>query len=250
MLLKRIFILFLLFLSVQTFGQSAPEALKQGQDLNVLYRHEATFKIFAHTRGYGLGWRRAKHITAKTKSLLEIEGLNLTHPKEVKVKSSEESSKRFVYGKLYNVALLRVGTGIQNVVYKRADRRSVEIRTSYILGGGIAFAKPYYVLVYRGTNPKPQLQSVKFDEENFTQDSVVGKGPFLDGLNEMKFYPLIHGKFNISFEYAPYSHWVRAIETGVSCDYYPIALPIMARNPAENVVITLYVGFVFGKKWF
>lgn len=250
MLFKRLLILFALICSVKIFGQSAPEALKQGQDLNVLYRHEATFKIFAHTRGYGISYRRAKHITAKTKSLLEIEGLSLTHPKEVKVKSSEETSRRFVYGKLYNVALLRIGTGLQNVLYKRADRRSVEIRSSYILGAGIAFAKPYYVLVYRGSNPKPQLQSVRFDEENFTQDSVVGKGPFLDGINEMKFFPLVHGKFNISFEYAPYSHWVRAIETGVSCDYYPIALPIMARNPAENFVVTLYVGFVFGKKWF
>jgi len=27
-------------------------------------------------------------------------------------------------------------------------------------------------------------------------------------------------------------------------------LPIMAQNPAENFIITLYVGFVFGKKWF
>lgn len=252
MLFKRFLVIFTLVLSAKVFGQSAPEALKQGQDLNVLYRHEGTFKIFAHTRGFGVGYRRAKHITAKTKSLLEFEGLNLKHPKEIKVKSSEESSKRFVYGKINNVALLRVGTGLQNVIFKRADRKSVEIRTSYIIGGGLAIAKPYYVLVYRNTSTstKPQLQSVPYNEETFNQDSVVGRGPFLDGLTELQLYPVVHGKVNISFEYAPYSHWVRAIETGVSCDYYPRALPIMARNPSENVVVTLYVGFVFGKKWF
>lgn len=250
MLFKRIIVFSILILSGTLFSQSAPEALKNGQDLNVLYRHEATFKIFAHTRGFGIGYRRAKHITAKTKSLLEFEGLNLKHPKEIKVKSSEESSKRFVYGKLNNVALLRIGVGMQNVLYKRADRKSVEIRCSYILGGGLALAKPYYIYIYRGDNSTPKLESVKYNEETFNQDSVVGRGPFIDGLTEIQMYPVIHGKLNISFEYAPYSHWIRAIETGVSGDYYPRAIPIMARNPPENIVVTLYVGFVFGKKWF
>ena len=38
-------------------------------------------------------------------------------------------------------------------------------------------------------------------------------------------------------------------ETGISIDYFPNALPIMARNPRENLIITFHVGFVFGKKW-
>jgi hypothetical protein len=250
MIFKRLLPFFVLFLSQEAFSQSTLEAIEKGQEVNVLFRHEATFKIFAHTRGFGVGYRRAKHVTAKTKSLLEFEGLTLKHPKEIKVKSTEENAKRFVYGKINNVALLRVGTGLQNVIYKRSDRKSVEIRCSYIIGGTLGIAKPYYVLVYRGSGVTRGPESVKYDSENFTQDSVVGKGPFINGLDEIKLYPGLHGKVNMSFEYAPYSHWVRAIETGVSCDYFPKALPIMARNPGENVVVTLYVGFVFGKKWF
>ncbi len=250
MLFKRFLSFSILFLSLNAFSQSAPQALANGQDLNVLYRHEATFKIFAHTRGFGFGYRRAKHITAKTKSLIELEGLSLKHPKEFKVKSTEENAKRFVYGKINSVAVLRIGTGIQNVIFKRADRKSVEIRCSYIIGASLAIAKPYYVLVYRGSGPRRQAQAVKYDSENFTQDSVVGKASFINGIDEIKIYPGLHGKLNFSFEYAPYSNWVRAIETGLSCDYYPKALPIMARNPAENLVLTFYVGFVFGKKWF
>lgn len=250
MTFKRIAFISALFLSLNTFSQSTLEAMEKGQEVNVLFRHEATFKVFAHTRGFGVGYRRGKHLSAKTKSLLEFEGLTLKHPKEIKVKSTEENAKRFVYGKINNVALIRVGTGLQNVIFKRSDRKAVEIRCSYVIGGTLAIAKPYYVLVYRGSGATRGPESVKYDEENFTQDSVVGKGPFINGLDEIKLYPAIHGKVNMSFEYAPYSHWVRAIETGVSCDYYPKALPIMAKNPGENVVVTLYVGFVFGKKWF
>lgn len=250
MVFKRFLSFLALILSASAFSQSTLEAIEKGQEVNVLFRHEATFKVFAHTRGFGVGYRRGKHLSAKTKSLLEFEGLNLKHPKEIKVKSTEENAKRFVYGKMNNVAMLRVGTGLQNVLYKRSDRKAIEIRCSYVIGGTIALAKPYYVLVYRGNGPRRAPESVKYDEESFTQDSVVGKGPFINGLDEIKIYPGIHGKVNMSFEYAPLSHWVRAIETGVSADYFPKALPIMARNPGENLVVTFYVGFVFGKKWF
>lgn len=250
MIFKRLLSFLAFVLSFSAFSQSTLEAIEKGQEVNVLFRHEATFKVFAHTRGFGVGYRRGKHLSAKTKSLVEFEGLNLKHPKEIKVKSTEENAKRFVYGKINNVAMLRVGTGLQNVIYKRSDRKAIEIRCSYIIGGSLAIAKPYYVLVYRGTGPRRAAEAVKYNEENFTQDSVVGKGPFINGIDEIKIYPGIHGKVNMSFEYAPFSNWVRAIETGVSADYFPKALPIMARNPAENLIVTFYVGFVFGKKWF
>lgn len=249
MLFKRIIIIFIA-LSGEIIAQSAPQVLAAGKELNVLYRHEATFKLFAHSRGFGLAYRRGKHITAKTKSLLEIEGLNLKHPKEIKVKGSEEGAKQFIYGKLVGVGVLRIGTGLQNVIFKRSDRKSVEIRCSYIIGGSLAIAKPYYVLVYRGTGPERRTQSVKYNSDQLTQDSIVGHGPWFDGLNELQFYPGVHGKFNLSFEYAPFSNWIRAIETGATVDYYPRPLQIMAKNPSEYFVFTLYVGFVIGKKWF
>jgi len=69
-------------------------------------------------------------------------------------------------------------------------------------------------------------------------------------LAETKIYPGASAKFNLSFEYAPYTNLIRAIETGISLDYFPKALPIMARNPKENFIVTFHVGFVFGSKWY
>ena len=109
MIFKRLLSFSVLFLSLNAFSQSTLEAIEQGKEVNVLFRHEATFKVFAHTRGYGVGYRRAKHLSAKTKSLLEFEAMNLKHPKEIKVKSTEENAKRFVYGKINNVGVLRIG---------------------------------------------------------------------------------------------------------------------------------------------
>lgn len=239
------------FMSSLCFSQSTSQAIAMGQDPNVLYRNEMSFGIFAHSRGFGINFMRAKHVTGTRKRLFEVEALNMKHPKEIKVSNNADNSKRFVYGKLNSILLFRAGVGYQTTIFKRADRKSVEIRTSYYLGGNLTFAKPNYILVYRkGITGNSFQQSVRYDPAIYTIDSISGKGPLVDGLGEMKVYPGLYAKANISFEYAPYSNKVKAIETGVIFDYYPNALPIMANNPAENFIITLYVGFVFGKKWF
>jgi hypothetical protein len=251
-MMKRISYTFvLLFLNSLCFSQSTTQAIANGQDPNVLYRNEMSFGVFAHSRGFGVNVMRAKHVTGTRKRLVEIEALNMKHPKEIKVSNNTDNSKRFIYGKLNSILLLRAGVGYQTTIFKRSDRRSVEIRSSYYLGGNLTFAKPNYILVFRETPTGTKYEeSIKYDPKKHSIDSIAGRGPLIDGLGEMKVYPGFYAKANLSFEYAPFSNKVKAIETGVIFDYYPKALPIMANNPAENFVITLYVGFVFGKKWF
>ena len=233
------------------FSQSTSQAVAAGQDPNVLYRNEGSFGIFAHSRGFGINYMRSKHITGTRKRMFEIEALNMYHPKEIKISTNSDNSKRFKYGKLNNIFVLRGGFGYQTTIFKKADRKSVEIRTAYFVGANLSFAKPYYVLVYReNINGQKYQESVKYDPNKYTLDSISGKGPLIDGLGELKIYPGLYAKANLSFEYAPYSNKVKAIETGIIFDFYPKALPIMAKNPAENFIITVYVGFVFGKKWF
>ncbi len=225
----------------------------EGTNLNVLYRNEGSVQIYANTRGFGGLYRRGRHITAKTRSFWEIDFQSLKHPKEIKVTGSAQDKKRFVYGKLNQVFMLRAAVGMQKVLFAKADNKAVEVRYSYSIGPTLAFAKPYYVQVYRAQNNTGGQVSpdvVKFNSESFTQDSVVGRGSFSDGLPETKVYPGASAKFNLSFEYAPYTNLIRAIETGISLDYFPKALPIMARNPAENLIVTFRVGFVFGSKWY
>ncbi|MDX2173385.1 MAG: hypothetical protein SFY56_09705 [Bacteroidota bacterium] len=255
-MLKRIVLICfsILFLPTINFGQN--NLLGAGEDdgtnLNILYRNDAAGKIYADTRGFGILYRRGKHITAKTRSFYEIDFQTLKSPKEIKVKGEAQNNKRFVYGKLNSIALLRGAIGVQNVLFAKADIKAVEVRYSYSLGPVLALAKPYYYQLATATpsgNIGADQPIAKFNESDFTQDSVIGRGKFSDGLAETKIYPGITGKFNLSFEYASYTNLIRAIETGISFDYFPKGLPIMARNPRENFIITFHVGFVFGKKW-
>ena len=234
--------------------ESLPGGYENGTNLNVLYRNDVSAKLYAHTRGYGFLFRQGKHVNSKTRSFYEIDLQTLKHPKEVKTQGEAEHRRRFVYGKINSILLLRGAIGLQNVLFYKGDSKAVEVRYSYSIGPSLAFAKPYYVQVFKINSPTNNFHStlIRFDQENFTQDSgrVTGRGSFADGLTEMKVYPAITGKFNLSFEYAPYTNLIRAIETGITVDYFPKALPIMARNPAENLIVTLNVGFVFGRKWY
>jgi hypothetical protein len=253
---KKYFVLFpALFLCRFLAAQDLPGAgYDNGTNLNVLYRNDMSGKLFATTRGYGVGFRKGKHITSKTRSFYDIELQTLKHPKEIKVPGEAETRRRYVYGKVNSVLLLRGAVGLQNVIFQKADHKAVEVRYSYSIGPVLAFAKPYYVQIYKSTpgSTKTVPATVKFDAESFSQDSgrVIGRGQFTDGLYETKFYPGLNAKFNLSFEYAPYTNLIRAIETGISLDYFPKALPIMAKNPSENFILTLHLGFVFGRKWF
>jgi hypothetical protein len=226
---------------------------ENGTNLNVLYRSDASGMIYANTRGYGLLFRRGKHVTAKTRSYYEIDIQTLDHPKEVSVRGEYDDRPRFVYGKLNSVFLIRGALGLQNTLFAKADNKAVEVRYAYSIGPVFAFAKPYYVRIYKSTTTnRNQTALIKFDTESFTQDStrIIGRGAYTDGLSETVIYPGVSLKFNMSFEYAPYTNLIRAIETGITLDYYPKALPILARNPAENFILTLNIGFVMGRKWF
>ncbi len=222
---------------------------EEGTNLNVLYRNDQSIKAFVNTRGFGLLFRRCKHQTIKTRSFYEFDIQSLNSLKEVSSEGIAETKNNFVFGKLNSVLLLRGALGIQTVIFSKASINAVEVRYSFSFGPTLAFAKPYYVKL-EPLEPLDQPEFVKFDSEKYKTESISGRGGFFYGMDEIDLYPALTAKFNLSFEYAPYTNLIRAIETGISIDYFPKALPIMARNPAENLIVTFHVGLVFGKKWF
>ncbi|HET6225147.1 MAG TPA: hypothetical protein VFF27_02645 [Bacteroidia bacterium] len=227
--------------------------LKNGEDLNVLYRNEASFGAFIHSAaGIGIAYRRGKHITAKRKHMYEIETQNFKHPKEIKsINPYFEDAKGFVYGKLNSLLIIRPGLGIQNILYQKSDKKSVEIRYSYFIGAALAFAKPVYLEVrdLDGTADGP-ISVERYDPQKHSIDEIFGKAPFFKGIEKTTIYPGGYAKFALSFEYADRYNGLKAIETGATLDVYPRVIPIMAFNKNQQVFVSLYLKMIWGKKWF
>ncbi|MES2592935.1 MAG: hypothetical protein V4608_13720 [Bacteroidota bacterium] len=255
MMRKTILICFLI--SVFSFELAAQQLkddltrLENGEDMNVLYRNEKNFGVFMHSAGgFGLAYRRGVHVTGKRKRMFEIETSNFKHPKEAKsVNSYYSNSKGFIYGKLNTVLLVRPGIGLQNVLFQKSDKKSVEIRYSYFVGATLAFAKPVYLEIKKGTSsdmPSPE----RYDPAVHKQEDIYGKAPFFKGIEKTTIYPAGYAKLALSFEYADRYNAIKAVETGVVADVYPKALPIMAHNKKQQVYVSLYLKMIWGKKWF
>lgn len=251
-----LFILLILF-SFQLAGQVLKDDLtrvQNGEDVNVLYRNESTFGFYAHTAGgFGIAYRRGKHVTGKRKRMFELEVQNFKHPKEVKtVNSYYENTKSFHYGKLNSFLVIRPGIGYQNVLYQKGDKKSVEIRAHTFVGLDLTFAKPVYLEIIKPTaDPlRPVIATERYNPAEHYPYNIYGKAPFYVGLSKTTIHPGIYGKFALSFEYADRYNAIKAIETGVVVDAYPWVLPMMAYNKNQQVFAQLYLKFMFGKKWF
>jgi hypothetical protein len=259
-MIKNICTVVLLFIfSVNLFAQELKDditRLQNGEDLNVLYRNQSSFGVFAHTNsGIGLAYRRGKHVTAKRNRQFEIETQNFKHPKEVKsVNSNYENSKGFIYGKLNSVLLVRSGLGYQNTLFQKSDKKSVEIRFSYFVGATLAFAKPVYLDIIYTTQiygiDYNTIKTERYNPEIHTPQNILGKGAFMNGLDKTKIYPAGYAKLALSFEYADRYNSIKAIETGITADLYPKAIPIMAYNKKQELYFSLYLKLIWGKKWF
>lgn len=250
------FIFFTFLISVVAFPVFSQETkddltrLENGEDVNVLYRHEANFGVFIHSAGgFGLGYRRGIHVTGKRKRMFEVEASNFKHAKEVKsINSYYGNSKGFVYGKLNSVLLIRGGVGHQNILFQKSDKKSVEIRYSYFLGATLGVAKPVYLEIRKGNTTVPSTE--RYDPTIHKQEDIYGKASFLKGVEKTTIYPAGYAKFALSFEYADRYNAIKAIETGAVADIYPVALPIMANNKKQQVYVSLYLKMIWGKKWF
>jgi hypothetical protein len=246
---------FLIFLSIAlpAGNLQAQDVKPIGYEQNVLFHNEMTFGLVAHSHGVGLNFRRGKNLTAKKKAVLEVEFVNMRHEKEKKTYNPFfDNPKGFYYGKLNALLVLRSGYGLQKTLFAKADGKGVEIRYAMIGGLSLGLAKPVYLEVIQETSNQFffDVATEKYDPEKHFVDNIYGRAPFFKGADQTKVYPGLYGKFGLSFEYGPENDNVKAIETGVCVDVYPKVIPQMAFTTNHQVFLSLYLNFLWGRKWY
>jgi len=237
----------LFLVSISVFAQQATLT----EDAGVLYRKENSFGLSLHSRGFGLNYRIGKHLTGTRKRIIEIDLLNMKHPKEIKTLNQYyENTKGFVYGKLNSLAVLRGGIGLQNVLYRKDEPGNIEVRYSFYGGASLGLAKPVYLYVLQESNDpyNPNKVIEKFNPEKHQLDNIYGKAPLGYGLERTVIHPGIYAKAGISFDWASEDDRVRCLEIGVVSDYYLSSIQIMAFNKATPSFTTLYATLSFGRK--
>ncbi len=210
------------------------------------FHREFAGQIFMHTGGFGITVRRGYHVTALKKRILELDLATMSHPKSYVIPSSQVTdSKSYVYGELNSVLVFRGGYGIQKVLADKTNKSNVEIRLVYTGGFSLSILKPsYFEIDVPGNFHVYQ----KFSEDN--KYLIKGGAPFGVGFYELSLLPGAYGKMAVTFEYGGTLNKVKAIETGFAFDLYYKDVPILADTKNYPFFASVYVGLVYGKKWY
>ncbi len=242
-----LFICLLLPSAGSLFAQTVEEPANLEEDQTMLYRYEAAGGLFLHSAGWGLSYRKGKHVTGYSKRFYEIEFATMKSAKEIKVTNRNyENSKPFVFGKLNFFMLLRGGYGMQHTLFGRGRHNGVEIRYLYSGGLDAGFTKPVYLEIIK---PDQLPQAEAYDPNKHDVYNIFGRAAFTYGLDKMKLYPGAYGKFALSFEYGSTSTDIKTIETGVFVDVFMRKIPIMAYIENKSYFLNLYVALTWGGKW-
>jgi len=222
-------------------------------DVKLLYRNEATGGLIVNSNGFGLNYRRGWQVTNAKKRVFEIEAVNFRPGKQIKtVNQYYDHPKGYYYGKLNSLLIIRPGFGYQNVIFTKPEHNGIEIRYVAFIGASLGFAKPVYLEILEET-VLPGHKAVvteKYDPAKHFQDNIFGRAPFLSGIGGTKLHPGGYAKFGLNFEYGALDTDIKSIETGIVIDAYPRAIPLMANDHNHQVLISLYLSFNYGGKWF
>lgn len=258
--MRHLFLLIALTALVPTisFGQSLE---KSGDDrYGLLYEEDLSFGARLNTNGWSIFGTYGKVVSASKYRFYQVELTELRHPKEVK-QSSEffdprilSSPKPFIYGKQNSFFALNFSVGRRVIIGEKAERSGVEVNWIYQGGPTLGLAKPYYLEILQDGNDRFRLtESIAYSEENRADfldiSNIYGSSGFTKGLGELRFYPGVHGKTGLNFDWANYSEFVTALEVGLAANLFLRSVPIMVDAPNRPYFIYLYLGIQFGKKW-
>lgn len=256
--MKQLFLILLATVSFASYSQSVEKS--DDDSYGTRYLEDLSFGFRLNTSGWSIFGTYGKVVSADKYRFYQVELAELRHPKEVR-QSSElfnpripESPRPFVFGKQNNFFALNVSVGKRVTIGEKANRSGVEVNFIYQGGPTLGLAKPYYLDVFRdGSDLFNLIESIKYTEkrrEDFLDISnIYGASGFTRGLGELRFYPGVHGKAGLNFDWANYSEFVTALEVGLAANAFLRTVPIMVDAPNRPYFIYLYLGIQFGKKW-
>ena len=250
MILRNILVINLVLFAFFCFSQQTN--LTQ-ENSNVLYTHESSVSIFAHTQGWGGGYKRSKNITGVTKRVIEINALKVKDPREIKVNNPGFGNSRgFYYGKLNAVGFLRGGFGIQRTLFGKEIKNAIEIRLMLMGGAVFGFSKPVYLQILKPTASPFEYITVeeRYDPEKHFVQNIYGKAPFVKGINQTRVHPGAFGKIALSFDYSSNNQSIKSLETGLVLDYLPQPISMMAYQNSKMLFLNLFIAINLGKKWY
>lgn len=230
--------------SIQVNGQLTTDADFKRQ----VYDRDFTFGVMLNTQGYGINGRYGFLTSGYTKDAIELDIVNIRHPKENKTYPDFLSnSAGFVFGRVNSLYVVRTGYYRERILHDKTDRGTVSVNFHYATGVSWGFLKPIFVQVQSQEGNNFILEE-RYDPS--APDRIIrGQAGFFRGINETTIVPGLYFKGGFSFDNHEKDERVRSLEVGVIIDTFLKEMTIMHEVNNHSVFIQLYLAINFGKKW-
>lgn len=217
------------------------------------------FGLKVNSDGFGAVYTFAQRVKYRLRRNYEVEYDYLKNLKEVKMINTNAETygcdmKKFVFGKVNSVHLLRAGYGYNWMLFDKRDKGSVSIHLQTNVGFTFAFEKPmYYVMIDSAEMINSHAYYYKSHHrfEDYYSSQVfdlVTRSPYSKGMSEIKLCPGNYVKIDISFDFSQDAMRVSSFELGTIFDFYYRPLTIMYKQP-HSFMWSLYIAYQFGKKY-
>jgi len=225
--------------------------LPQEEEMMVRISKEIWVGATIHTNGFGLNYNVAKFKTYKKKSLINFEVLGVKHEKEYKIFGSfDENAKKYVFGKLNSLHIIRFGMGRRKVIFEKIRENGIQICFNWTLGPSLGCVKPVYLEVFKlDVFGQPiGVSTERYDPTEHNIYNIYGRGPWIAGFSEMKFNIGAYSKFGLEFDYSSAREIINLLEIGIALDYFPKPIEIMTQVGGQNIFPIIYLNCSIGNK--
>lgn len=221
--------------------------IKQEEEGVLAYEKQTAFSLQLRTNGYAAFLEFGRMKTPRFTNLYSVELSEIFHPKEEKVPNTDQNyfGGSFKYGKINNFYQLKLGFGQQYVFGQKGNKNGIAVLGIYQGGLSMGFLKPYYLDIDEAGGTR----SIKYkgdDTTAFLGRSIIGSSGLGTGWKSTKLRPGAYAKLGLRFDFDSYNETIKALEIGLSVDWYGRKIPIMAHSEPERLFFQGHIGFVFG----
>jgi hypothetical protein len=222
-------------------------AIAQTQD-SYDYQSEFTWGFNKNTSGGligGIVFKKARRISDRWFETFGLELMNVKHPLERRT-NSIITGNFFIYGKSNYLYAVRLQYGRDLVLFKKASRQGVEIKSVFAVGPSIGIQAPYYVEYRVGDGINDGTTTTGQYQPGMNSNDILGTGRLFQGLGKSKIVPGLNLKAALNFELGTIKSQVTGFEAGFLVDAYAKKIELMPEAHNYGVFPTLFITLFYG----
>ncbi|MFQ3214780.1 MAG: hypothetical protein ACJAT1_001045 [Marivirga sp.] len=186
-------------------------------------------------------FRYGEKVSDKVLRTIGIEIANIRHPQERKVSTGFYGASVYE-GKDNYLISTRLMYGYDRILFRKADRKGVQINAVGMGGPSIGLISPYYLRSESGN-------LITYSDYLASPVPIIGSANYFTGIKEMEATLGFHLRGSLLFEFGTFKSSITGFEVGGLIEYFAREVPLVpAGTKNYNFYPSLFLSVIFGSR--